>query len=115
MRTRTFHTRSLLSELADFLHQLDKYEKKLFPDREAESPYVIQHVRSIWPEYSSELSDDAICQILENSRYNHIEILFHLKRASPAKADLEESTSQLVVISGAPPSAPEAYTGTGDS
>jgi hypothetical protein len=85
--------------LSDFLHQLDQYERKLFPERERgedAAPYVVQHVRSVWPDHTKNLSDDAIVGILEASRYNHIEILYNLKKA----ANLGDSSTQnqLVIV-----------------
>eukprot|EP01122_Echinamoeba_exundans_P007374 TRINITY_DN2255_c0_g1_i1.p1 TRINITY_DN2255_c0_g1~~TRINITY_DN2255_c0_g1_i1.p1 ORF type:complete len:232 (-),score=31.04 TRINITY_DN2255_c0_g1_i1:188-883(-) len=91
--------RRLTNPNFNFLHQLDQYEKKLFPDRvrgDDAPPYVVQHVRSVWPDHTKNLSDDAIARILEASRYNHIEILYNLKQA--ANVDDSATQTQLVVV-----------------
>lgn len=81
----------------DFLNQLCEYEKQLFAT-DSSPPYIVEHVRSIWPDYTKTLSDETIAQILRASRFNHVEILYNLKKAASVEVTQAADSLQLVLV-----------------
>jgi hypothetical protein len=70
-----------------FLHQLCEFERELLnaavipaPDSPGSSgSFLVEHIRSIWPDYTQHKSDEDILTILAKGKYNHIQVLYYLR------------------------------------